>query len=176
MQYGWALEFPNSNVCSTIWPGNFLITKNNLFIDLPISNSHGPSMVTVLLNKKNIYPAPSYWGPHKKFWSCSGGHKSTIFLNAKKLRMQKVFQSNENVASSSFKDLPEKQMKIKPQVKIFFLKWDSLTDLRTKWTIEELPLLKEPNLLVKPLRYYQYICKQQQQQLYAFVNNNSMHL
>ena len=28
MQYGWALEFPNSNICSTIGPGNFLITKN----------------------------------------------------------------------------------------------------------------------------------------------------
>ena len=28
MQYGWALEFPNSNVCSTIEPDSFLITKN----------------------------------------------------------------------------------------------------------------------------------------------------
>ena len=27
-QYGWAREFPYSNVCSTIEPGNFLITKN----------------------------------------------------------------------------------------------------------------------------------------------------
>ena len=51
MQYSWALEFPNSNVCSTIGPGNFLITKkcadNNLSIYLLISNSHGSSMYTL---------------------------------------------------------------------------------------------------------------------------------
>ena len=28
MQYGWSLEFSNSNVCSTIGHGNFLITKS----------------------------------------------------------------------------------------------------------------------------------------------------
>ena len=28
MQCGWALEFPYLNVCSTIGPGNFMITKN----------------------------------------------------------------------------------------------------------------------------------------------------
>ena len=27
-QYGWALEFPYSNICRTNGPGNFLITKN----------------------------------------------------------------------------------------------------------------------------------------------------
>ena len=35
MQYSWALEFPKSNVCSTIGPGDILITKkcsaNNLY-------------------------------------------------------------------------------------------------------------------------------------------------
>ena len=30
MQYGWALEYPNSNVYSKIGPGNFLITQKGL--------------------------------------------------------------------------------------------------------------------------------------------------
>ena len=51
MQYGWALEFPNSIDCSTIEPWNLLIKKkcsdNNLFIDLLISKSNGPSMYTL---------------------------------------------------------------------------------------------------------------------------------
>ena len=51
MQYGWALEFRYSNVCSKIGPGNFLITKkcsaNNSSIDLLKSNSHSPSLYTL---------------------------------------------------------------------------------------------------------------------------------
>ena len=55
MQYGWALEFTNSNVCNTIGPVIFLITKNvrltiYLSISLCISNSHGPSMYTLSIN------------------------------------------------------------------------------------------------------------------------------
>ena len=46
MQYGWALEFPSSNVCSTIGPGNFLITKHFIHLFL-ISYSHGPSVHTL---------------------------------------------------------------------------------------------------------------------------------
>ena len=70
MQYGWALEFPNSNVCSTIWPRNFLITKkfsaNNSSIDLLKSNSHGPSMNCILYLWFTVYhlyefPALSEW-------------------------------------------------------------------------------------------------------------------
>ena len=51
-QYGLAMEFPNSNVCSTIGPGNFEITKkmsaNNLSVDFLISNTHGPSIYTFI--------------------------------------------------------------------------------------------------------------------------------
>ena len=45
-----ALEFPNSNVCSTIGPGNFLITKYvrlTIYLSIFISNSHGQSLYTL---------------------------------------------------------------------------------------------------------------------------------
>lgn len=46
--YGWELEFPNKNGCSTIGPGNFKkCSANNLSIDLLISNSHRSSMYTL---------------------------------------------------------------------------------------------------------------------------------
>ena len=40
MQYSWVLEFPNSNVCSTIGPGNFLIKFFSSANRLSISFKH----------------------------------------------------------------------------------------------------------------------------------------
>ena len=51
MQYGWALEFPDSNVTSTIRAWEFLDYKKKVrlmifFIDILMSNSNAPSMYT----------------------------------------------------------------------------------------------------------------------------------
>ena len=43
MQYGLALEFRNTNVCSTIGPGNFLITKDvrlAIYISITLKATH----------------------------------------------------------------------------------------------------------------------------------------
>ena len=47
MQYGWALEFPNSNVRRMLVPGMF---GQQLSIDLLLSNSHGPYMLMYTLS------------------------------------------------------------------------------------------------------------------------------
>ena len=51
MQYGWALEFLNSNVkqydLDRKFPDYKKCSANNSAIDLLISNSHGPSMCTL---------------------------------------------------------------------------------------------------------------------------------
>ena len=48
IQYGWALEFPNSKFCSNDWAREFPAYKkgsaNNLSID------HGPSMYTLSMS------------------------------------------------------------------------------------------------------------------------------
>ena len=60
MQYVWALEFPNSNICITIGLGKVLITKKcsakYLFID--ISKLHGPSMYSLSMAQDHFSEDP----------------------------------------------------------------------------------------------------------------------
>ena len=52
--YSWALEFHNTNVCSTIGPG---ISDVRLTI-YPLSFSHGPSMYTLSMTKPEMSSSP----------------------------------------------------------------------------------------------------------------------
>ena len=82
MQYSWTLEFPNLNVCSTIEPGNFLITKNfrlTIYLLIFSKATHMDHLWIVYqvtqVTKIAIPPPPSE--PLTQYPSISGGLFST---------------------------------------------------------------------------------------------------